>query len=86
MGKAQVGRVGEAVFTADSPSPWDMSPDKAGRNSVKEALYHIGLRPMTARQDVLWRRLYNTYSFGYVPGVDAKDMLWPEDFQETGQS
>ena len=78
-----MGRVGEAVFTSDSPSPWEMSPDQAGRNSVKEALYHIGLRPMTARQDVLWRRLYNVYGFGYVPGVDAKDMLWREDFERT---
>ena len=78
-----MGQVGKAVFTSDSPSPWDMNPDEAGRNSVKEALYHIGLRPMTDRQDRLWRRLYNVYSFGYVPGVDAKCMLWPEDFQRT---
>ena len=80
------------------PKGWEyMSPAEAGYNAVKMMLYFIPLRIQYFRKagfkgkrlhDYRSRiglktiRLYNVYSFGYGPGIDAKDMLWPEDFPE----
>jgi hypothetical protein len=80
------------------PKGWEyMSPPEAGYNAVKMMLYFVPLRIQYFRKPGLtgkrlndYRsriglktiRLYNVYSFGYGLGIDAKDMLWPQDFPE----
>jgi hypothetical protein len=60
----------------------EMTVEQAGYNIVKEMLYHLVLRRLSAREDAIAIRLYNVYSFGYSLGVDSREMLWPEDFSE----
>lgn len=80
------------------PKGWEsMSPTDAGYNAVKMMLNYIPLRieyfrhpgfsgkrllEYKRRIGLKTIRLYNVYSFGYPLGIDAKDMLWPEDFPE----
>ncbi|HLF86934.1 MAG TPA: hypothetical protein VI584_07615, partial [Nitrospiria bacterium] len=77
-----MAQVGKHVYAKkELPKGWeDMSNEEAGMNAVKQMLYFLPLRYLTSRQEkkAIW--LYNIYGFGYVAGVDAEEMLWPEDF------
>jgi hypothetical protein len=77
-----MSQVGEHIYNAKGvPSEWgDMTPAEAGYNAIKMMLYYMPLRHLPKRKELLAIKLYNVYSFGYPAGVDAKDMLWPEDF------
>jgi hypothetical protein len=79
-----MSEVGRSVYTGRSlPDTWaDMSPEEAGYNAIKEALYHMMLRPLSPRHDRLATRLYNVYSFGYPLGADSREMVWPSDFPD----
>jgi hypothetical protein len=78
-----MSQVGEHVYSAKHlPPEWaDMSPAEAGYNAIKLMLYSMPLRYLPTRQALLATRLYNVYSFGYPAGINAKKMLWPEDFR-----
>jgi hypothetical protein len=80
-----MAQIGKEVFSESGlPKEWeDMSVEEAGRNSIKMMLYYIMLRYITRRQGLRATKLYNVYSFGYPIGVDARDMLWPEDLVPT---
>jgi len=77
-----MSKVGRAVYERKPlPDAWcGMTPEAAGYNAIKEALYYMLLRPLRRRKDRLATRLYNVYSFGYPAGADSGKMLWPEDF------
>jgi hypothetical protein len=77
-----MAQVGAQVFAGDRlPRGWqDMSPERAGCNAIKAALYYILLRPLDPRRLRLATRLYNTYCFGYQVGKDSRVMRWPGDF------
>jgi hypothetical protein len=78
---SQVGRV--IYENKPLPKEWaDMTPEEAGYNSIKMMLYYLILRYISKYQGQRAIKLYNAYSFGYPLAVDAKDMLWPEDFTE----
>lgn len=79
-----MSQVGMSVYTrVKLPEAWaTMTPEEAGYNAIKEALYYMLLRPLSKRQDRLATRLYNVYAFGYAQGADSRDMLWPEDFRD----
>ena len=59
-----------------------MTPQEAGRNSIKMMLYYINLRHISKRAAKIAMKLYNIYCFGYPLGVKSEEMLWPEDFSE----
>jgi hypothetical protein len=83
-----MSEVGRSVYTG-RPLPdtrADMSPEEAGYNAIKEALYYMMLRPLSPRHDRLATRLYNVYSFGYPLGADSREMLWPSDFPDEPPS
>ena len=82
-----MSQVGQAVYTKTRlPDTWaHMTPEEAGYNAIKEALYYMMLRPLSKRHDRLAVRLYNVYSFGYPLGADSREMLWPEDFREDAR-
>ena len=75
-------QVGKHIYSIEPlPKGWEgMTPHEAGTNAIKMMLYYLPLRGMTERQKRLAVRLYNVYSFGYVLGVESKEMLWPEYF------
>jgi hypothetical protein len=77
-----MSQVGEHIYTAKSvPPEWaEMSPVEAGYNAIKMMLYCMPLRPLPRRKALLAIKLYNVYSFGYPAGIDAKKMLWLDDF------
>ena len=79
-----MGDVGEHVYSKTPlPNSWqEMTAAEGGRNAIKMMLYYMMLRPLSERHDRLATRLYNVYCFGYPLGVDNREMLWPEDFQE----
>ncbi len=79
-----MSQVGQSVYaTRPLPAAWThMSPEEAGYNAIKEALYYMMLRPLSPRHDRLATRLYNVYSFGYPLGADSPEMLWPEDLRQ----
>ena len=79
-----MAQVGEHVYAGKKlPRTWEgMTQAEAGYNAVKQMLYYMPLRgkSSTKRKTGLAVRLSNVYSFGYPLGIDAKEMLWPEDF------
>lgn len=82
-------KVGEIVFASSVPRGWErMSSADAGRNAVKEMLYHAILRCSSARDKQQAIALYNTYGFGYALGMNftnaagKREMLWSEDLDE----
>ena len=77
-----MSQIGKFIYASkDLPPEWsDMTPAEAGYNAIKMMLYYMPLRYLPKRQELLAIKLYNVYSFGYPLGIDAKDMLWPEDF------
>ena len=76
-----MSQVGEHIYSVRSvPPEWvDMTPAEAGYNAIKMMLYYMPLRLLPRRKELLAIKLYNVYSFGYPLGIDAKDMLWPEN-------
>jgi hypothetical protein len=60
-----------------------MTPQEAGRNMVKQALYFIIVRPLKKRELLRGITLYNVYSFGYSAGIDSAQPLAPEDFERN---
>lgn len=80
-----MSQVGQHVYGEDQlPTEWqEMRPDEAGRNAIKMMLYYIMLRYISKDQRRSATKLYNIYSFGYPLGVDAGDMLWPENIVST---
>lgn len=60
-----------------------MTPEEAGRNMVKQALYFIIVRPLKKRELLRGITLYNVYSFGYSAGIDSAEPLAPEDFERN---
>lgn len=79
-----MSQVGNVIYkTKPLPKEWEgMTPEEAGYNSIKMMLYYLILRYISPNQGKRAIRLYNAYSFGYPFAVDAKDMLWPEDFSD----
>lgn len=79
-----MGDVGQSVYSKTPlPNSWQkMTTEEGGRNSIKMMLYYIMLRPLPDRHDRLATRLYNIYGFGYPLGVDSREMLWPQDFDD----
>jgi hypothetical protein len=79
-----MGDVGQSVYSQTPlPNSWQkMTAEEGGRNSVKMMLYYMMLRPLPNRHDRLATRLYNVYGFGYPLGVDSREMLWPQDFDD----
>ena len=77
-----MSQVGSVIYqTKPLPKEWEeMTPEEAGYNSIKMMLYYLILRYISPYQGYRAIKLYNAYSFGYPFAVDAKDMLWPEDF------
>ncbi len=77
-----MSQVGAHVYTKQTlPKAWHfMTPERAGRNAIKQALYFILVRHLTEREYLHAIRLYNVYGFGYPLGVDSKEILSPEDF------
>jgi hypothetical protein len=59
-----------------------MTPEEAGRNMVKQALYFLIVRPLKQRESRRAITLYNVYSFGYSGGIDSAELLAPEDFDQ----
>jgi hypothetical protein len=57
-----------------------MSPQEAGRNMIKQALYFLVLRPLKPRELRRAITLFNVYSFGFSAGIDSAQALSPEDF------
>jgi|GEM_PF-679121 len=71
-----IASIGGRVFK-EHPSPWpEFTPEEAGVNAVKAALYYIGLRDLPWRQMRIATRLYNVYGFGYENAEQHKDMIW----------
>jgi len=77
-----MSQVGKVVYGSKPvPKEWEeMTPEEAGYNSIKMMLYYVILRYISPYQGKRAIKLYNAYSFGYPFAVDAKDILWPEDF------
>ena len=77
-----MSQVGNVIYkTKPLPKGWEgMTPEEAGYNSIKMMLYYLILRYISPYQGKRAIKLYNAYSFGYPFAVDAKDVLWPEDF------
>ena len=86
-------KVGEVIFRDGVPPEWpEMTPAEAGRNAVKEMLYHAILRGRTAGEDERAIALYNVYGFGYALGMSfrrsrkgRREMLWPQDIDEVAE-
>ena len=78
-----MSQVGRSIYERKTmPKGWEeMSPEEAGRNSIKMMLYYLPLRNLALREERLAIRLYNVYSFGFPLGVDSKEMLWPKDIK-----
>jgi hypothetical protein len=79
-----MGDVGQSVYSKTPlPNSWqEMTAEEGGRNSVKMMLYYMMLRRLPDRHDRLATRLYNVYGFGYPLGVESREMLWPQDFDD----
>lgn len=69
--------LGRRAFTTNR-QPWpEMTPEEAGFNAVKQALYYIPLRKgLAARAAWIATRLYNVYGFGFEAAKGHKDMIW----------
>jgi hypothetical protein len=80
-----MAEVGKVIYqNKPLPKEWTgMTPEEAGYNSIKMMLYYLILRYISKYQGHRAIKLYNAYSFGYPLAVDAKDMLWPEDFSTS---
>jgi hypothetical protein len=80
-----MSQVGKSIYANKTlPKGWEyMTPEEAGYNSIKEKLYNIPLRYISARQERLAIKLYNVYCFGYPLGIDSEEMLWPQDFPDS---
>jgi hypothetical protein len=91
-----MAQVGKNIFTKKNlPKEWNyMTPDEAGNNSIKEALFFItdSESRVSERQIRLAAKLYNIYAYGYPLGMDARTIgsdkqrklgpgviLWPAD-------
>lgn len=80
-----MAQVGKSIYaTKPLPKGWEyMTSEEAGYNAIKEKLYYIPLRYISARQEQRAIKLYNIYCFSYPLGVDSREMLWPQDFPNT---
>jgi hypothetical protein len=91
-----MSQVGKSIFSKKAlPKSWNyMTPEQAGNNAIKEALFFItdAESRVSERQIRLAAKLYNIYAFGYPLGFDARsirsskpqklgpgEILWPED-------
>ncbi|MCC7387316.1 MAG: hypothetical protein IT431_00965 [Phycisphaerales bacterium] len=80
--------VGAVLFAEPDARPWpEMTPEEAGRNAAKQALYYAILRARNAAEAESAVALYNTYGFGYALGMNfrngrRREMLWPEQLRE----
>ncbi len=81
-----MGEVGKRVISEKNPSPHFKSSTDAGRNAIKEMLYHLLLRPLSKRHRRIATRLYNIYGYGYPLGVESTEMIWPEEIETLYQS
>ncbi len=82
-------KIGEVVYSKSVPKDWkEMTPQEAGRNAAKMALYYVILRCRTKREQQRAIALYNSYGFGYALGMNyqnadgRREMLWPQDLDE----
>lgn len=73
-----IEQLGCRVFK-ELPSPWpEFTPEEAGFNAVKQALYYILLRNLPERAERIATRLYNVYGFGYDVAKGYRDMIWSD--------
>lgn len=71
-----LGYLGSRVFQG-SANPWpQFTPEEAGFNAAKEALYHIHKRDLSERAMRIASRLFNVYGFGYEDAKRHKEMIW----------
>lgn len=80
---------GEVLYADGVPPEWcELSPAEAGRNAAKMMLYYAILRSRDRREESRAIALYNSFGFGYAPGMNFRDsrrrrhMLWAEDLRE----
>lgn len=71
-----MSQVGKNVYSKkDMPQTWDyMTPEEAGYNAIKQALFFIPTRYISERQMRLAVKLYNIYGYGYPLGSDARNI------------
>lgn len=80
--------VGAVIFADEGARPWpEMTPEEAGCNAAKQALYYAILRARNAAEQESAVALYNTYGFGYALGMNfrrgrRREILWPEQLRE----
>jgi hypothetical protein len=68
--------LGSRVFQGLA-NPWpQFTPEEAGLNAAKEALYHIHKRDLPERAMRIASRLFNVYGFGYEGAKGHRDMIW----------
>lgn len=82
-------KIGEVIYSKSVPKGWEeMTQAEAGRNATKMMLYYAILRCRTMREEQRAIALYNSYGYGYSPGMNYKnaegrrEMLWPQDLDE----
>ncbi len=74
-----MSQVGAHVYSeSELPRTWNhMTPEEAGINAVKQALYFTVVRPLRTRREYAHAgRLSNAYAFGYACAVDSDEMLY----------
>jgi hypothetical protein len=85
-----MGQLGTVLYQGGVPREWsEMSVESAGRNAVKEQLFH-SIRRFRRHSRAAQRAiaLYNAFGFGYAVGMNfrgpngRRGMLWPEDLDE----
>jgi hypothetical protein len=71
-----MSQVGRNVYSKkDMPRTWSyMTPEEAGYNAIKQALFFIPTRYISERQMRLAVKLYNIYGYGYPLGSDARNI------------
>jgi hypothetical protein len=56
-----------------------MTPEEAGVNAAKGALYYALMRQMPAWHEREAVKLYNVWGLGYQAGASMPELLWPQD-------
>src|SRR5215213_5272137 len=75
-----MSQVGRNVYSKkEMPKTWSyMTPEEAGYNAIKQALFFIPTRYISERQMRLAVKLYNIYGYGYPLGSDARNIASPK--------
>ncbi len=79
-----MGQIGRLLYdNRPLPKGWEeFTPEEAGFNAVKQALYYALLRKMDRFTENVAAKLYNVYCFGYAIEINEKKMIWPEDLKK----